>query len=101
VTVPNNDFRNQKIIIGKQVTNDTTPFIFTTPFDTIVDVSANLITGVSGERNLIANNPDTPPAGPTEGLDEYELHHNVKKLVWEKDFGNSMVVGFTRLGIQG
>ena len=101
VTVPNNDFRNQKIIIGKQVTNDTTPFIFTTPFDTIVDVSANLITGVSGERNLIANNPDTPLADPTEGLDEYELHHNTKKLVWEKDFGNSMVVGFTRLGIQG
>lgn len=101
VTVPNNDFRNQKIIIGKQVTNDTTPFIFTTPFDTIVDVSANLITGVSGERNLIANNPDTPLADPAEGLDEYELHHNTKKLVWEKDFGNSMVVGFTRLGIQG
>ena len=43
VTIPNNDFRNQKIIIGKQVTKDTTPFIFTTPFDTIVDVSANLI----------------------------------------------------------
>ena len=101
VTIPNNDFRNQKIIIGKQVTKDTTPFIFTTPFDTIVDVSANLITGVSGERNLIANNPDTPPIGPTEGLDEYELHHNVKKLVWEKDFDSSMVVGFTRLGIQG
>ena len=45
ITVPNNDFTKQKIIIGKRVTNDTTPFIFTTPFDTIVDVSTNLIHG--------------------------------------------------------
>ena len=30
VTVPNGDFNNQKIIIGKQVTNNTSPFLFTT-----------------------------------------------------------------------
>ena len=100
VTVPNNDFREQKIIIGKQVTNDSTPFIFTTPFDTIVDVSANLVQGVKGERFLIANNPDIPPEGAIPD-DEYLYHQNVKRLVWEKDFGDSMVVGFTRLGIQG
>lgn len=100
VTIPNNDFREQKIIIGKQVTNDSTPFIFTTPFDTIVDVSANLVQGVKGERNLIANNPDIPPEGAS-AEDEYIYHQNVKRLVWEKDFGDSMVVGFTRLGIQG
>ena len=99
VTIPNNDFTRQKIIIGKQVTRDTTPFIFTTPFDTIVDVSTNLITDDVGMRSLIANNPDTPPQQPTEN--EYILHQNIKKLVWEKDFEDSMIVGFTRLGIQG
>lgn len=99
ITVPNNDFTKQKIIIGKQVTKDTTPFIFTTPFDTIVDVSTNLINDDRGVRSLVANNPDIPPE--EESDDEYYLHQNVKKLVWEKDFENSMLVGFTRLGIQG
>ena len=99
VTVPNNDFTKQKIIIGKQVTNDTTPFIFTTPFDTIVDVSTNLIQGDTGIRSLIANNPDVPSEEQTD--DEYILHQNVKQLVWEKDFGDTSLVGFTRLGIQG
>lgn len=101
VTVPNNDYREQKIIIGKQVTNDTTPFIFTTPFDTIVDVSSNLVKGVTGERNLIANNPDIPPEDATQDSDEYYIHQNIKRLVWERDFEDSMVVGFNRLGIQG
>lgn len=101
ITVPNNDFTKQKIIIGKQVTKDTTPFIFTTPFDTIVDVSTNLINDDRGVRSLIANNPDIPPEDADQNSDEYYLHQNIKKLVWEKDFENSMLVGFTRLGIQG
>lgn len=101
ITVPNNDFTKQKIIIGKQVTKDTTPFIFTTPFDTIVDVSTNLINDDRGVRSLIANNLDIPPEDADQNSDEYYLHQNIKKLVWEKDFENSMLVGFTRLGIQG
>ena len=96
ITIPNNDFTKQKIIIGKRVTNDTTPFIFTTPFDTIVDVSTNLIHGDKKMRSLIANNPDIPPKNPENPEDEYEIHGNVKKLIWEKDFGDSMLVGFTR-----
>jgi hypothetical protein len=73
------------------VTKDTTPFIFTTPFDTIVDVSTNLITENVGMRSLIANNPDDPEFEPDD--------ENSRKLVWERDFEDSMVVGFTRLGI--
>ena len=52
-------------------------------------------------RSLIANNPDIPPKNPENPEDEYEMHGNVKKLIWEKDFGDSMLVGFTRLGVQG
>jgi hypothetical protein len=89
----------QKIIIGKQVTQDTTPFIFTTPFDTMVDVSTNLIHGDRGVRSLIANHPDIPPEGKEDDPDEYVKHQFVKKLVWEKDFDDSMIVGFTRLGL--
>jgi hypothetical protein len=42
-------------------------------------------------RSLIANNPDDPEFEPDD--------ENSRKLVWERDFEDSMVVGFTRLGI--
>lgn len=86
VTVPNGDFNNQKIIIGKQVTNNTSPFLFTTPFDTIVDVSTNLINDKNTEGYLRANDP-------TE----------TQVLLWEKDFtaNDQDIAGFTRLGLQG
>ena len=88
VTIPNGDYDNQKIIIGKQVSNNTSPFIFTTPFDTIVDVSSNLIDKQIDSKNcyLLANN-----------LDRREI------LIWSKNFKDSMqdIAGFTRLGVQG
>lgn len=88
VTVPNGDFNNQKIIIGKKTSNETSPFIFTTPFDTIVDVTTNLITIPLDSSNLwlIANYPD---------------RREVK--IWEKNFNdtNQELIGFTRLGVQG
>ena len=36
VTIPNGDYEQQKIIIGKKVTNNSQPFVYTAPFDTIV-----------------------------------------------------------------
>ena len=88
VTVPNGDYNNQKIIIGKQVTNNTSPFIFRTPFDTIVDVSANVIDTQIEDNNcwLRANDDETQ-----------EL------LLWSKNFkeDGQNIAGFTRLGIQG
>ena len=88
VTVPNGDYDNQKIIIGKQVSNNTSPFIFTTPFDTIVDVSSNLIDEQIDSKNcyLLVNNPDRREV-----------------LIWSKNFKDSMqdIAGFTRLGVQG
>ena len=86
VTVPNGDFNNQKIIIGKQITNNTSPFLFTTPFDTLVDVSANLINDKLTEGYLLANHPTA-----------------TEVLLWKKDFSEKEqdVAGFTRLGLQG
>lgn len=86
VTIPNGDFNNQKIIIGKQVTNNTSPFLFTTPFDTIVDVSTNLINDKITEGHLRANDPSI-----------------TKVLLWEKNFieNRQDIAGFTRLGLQG
>ena len=41
VTIPNNDYDQQKIIIGKYVAKDAKPYIFKQPFETIIDLSGN------------------------------------------------------------
>lgn len=43
VQVPNGDFTNQKLIIGKKTNDNTEPFAYTTPFDTFLTCTPNLI----------------------------------------------------------
>ena len=57
VTIPNNDYDQQKIIIGKYVAKDAKPYIFKQPFETIIDLSGNLIqTDNTIANSLLANN---------------------------------------------
>ncbi len=57
VTIPNNDYDQQKIIIGKYVAKDAKPYIFKQPFETIIDISGNLIqTNDIIANSLLANN---------------------------------------------
>ena len=63
VTIPEGDYENQKIIQGKKTSGNEKPFVFTTPFDTILDLTDNLITNEATEgfvaepkSSLIANN---------------------------------------------
>ena len=88
VTIPNGDYDQQKIIIGKYVADDETPYVFTQPFDTIIDVSANLIDEEVSAKGLIANN-------------EYDTgRHMDEVLMWSKVFSEGFY-DFERLGIQG
>ena len=85
VTIPNGDYDQQKIIIGKYVADDETPYVYTRPFETIIDLTANLI-----DKN------------PTSGL---ALRANDDKipdenLLWSKIFEEGFY-DFERLGIQG
>lgn len=87
MTVPNGDYTQQKIIIGKYVAENDKPFVFQTPFETIVDTTGNLITDkVISTTGLIANNP---------------MEESI--TLWEKDFREENIPtgGYTRLGIQG
>lgn len=57
VTIPNGDYTNQKIIIGKKTSNEDKPFVFTTPFDTMVDLTGNIISSLNwsalaNEKNI-------------------------------------------------
>ena len=45
VTVPQGDYNKQKMIIGKQVDNTNTPMIYKSPFQQLINVSNNLISG--------------------------------------------------------
>ena len=100
VTIPNNDYTQQKIIIGRYVAKGATPYVFTQPFNTIIDVSANLFDDnektISG--NLLANED--------YDLSEFNMETNsyaiFKKEIplWNKVFDEGHV-NFNRLGLQG
>lgn len=84
ITVPNGDYSQQKIIIGKYIATDSTPITYVAPFNTIVDATGNLILSDTIRQGLQANWP------------------NIKeKMIWRREFDEEEMAGFTRLGIQG
>lgn len=88
VTIPNNDYDQQKIIIGKYVAKDAKPYIFKQPFETIIDISGNLIkTNEIIAQSLLANN---------ENVDE-ENYDEI--ILWQTTFPEGYA-GFDRLGLQ-
>lgn len=97
VTIPNNDFNEQKIIVGKKVAGDSTPFVFTKPFDTIIDTTTNLILGDTGVVSLIANNPNNE-------WNSEKKKSGIEWEIWSKDFledsNTAPLSGYTRLGLQ-
>ena len=56
VTIPEGNYDNQKIIQGKKTSDSEKPFVFTTPFDTMLDLTDNLIVNQDTKNGLIANN---------------------------------------------
>lgn len=90
VTIPNNDFNQQKLIIGKYTANSETPFVFTNPTSTMIDVTGNLIHGEIAEGQLTANS-----------INKEEWPNEEEILLWTKDCQNQNYIGFERLGIKG
>lgn len=90
VTIPNNDYTQQKTIIAKYVAKTAEPFIFTQPFDTIVDVTANIFGNGSYNDSLLAN----------EDYDKHTGRYTVEKLLAGTVFKEAHS-SFTRLGVQG
>lgn len=61
VTIPEGDYNNQKIIIGKKTATTNTPYVIEQPFDTIFDLTGNLYElpeGATDEYGLTANAPN-------------------------------------------
>lgn len=127
VTIPNNDYDNDKIITGKKVKgSDIEPFIYNFPFNSLVDVTGNLVPQDENEGGLLANLPAiyyTPYYGTvdTSNYSNYYIQTDTGEFIsatsanegmyYEKNIdGASCVIcekyfdtpytGFTRLGLQ-
>ncbi len=55
VTIPQGDYNQQKIIIGKYIAKNSTPFVYKNPFDYFVDITGNLVSSSRGEYSILAN----------------------------------------------
>lgn len=102
VTIPEGDMNQAKFIIGKKQKDEVEQaYTYTRPFDTIVDVSGNLITAeIPVDRTgLVANEPDTD--GYDDGYQTITLWtYNTDALTIVADKGEELK-DFTRLGIKG
>lgn len=86
VTIPQGNFENQKIIIGKKTDETTQPFTFTTPFDTIFDMTDNICSGKVSDGQLVAN-----------ALNKYG-NENYEYITLYNE--NCNYCGYTRLGLK-
>ena len=85
VTIPNNDYDQQKIIIGKNINKeDKEPYRYIKPFNTVVNVSGNIINNI-GKVSLLAN-------GDAE---------QIKVWTWDATASDLSLDGYTRIGLQG
>lgn len=98
VTIPNNDYSQQKIIIGKYVAENDKPFSYVKPFNTIIDVSSNLVSGWGDKiASLLANEDyDLAEKDSNEKLKIFSTEVPLWSNTFEEEF-----VGFNKLGIQG
>ena len=90
VTIPNNDYSQQKIIAGRYIGESTsTQFSFVSPFETIVDISGNLIKSDNSiSASLLAN-------------EDYEKGNQLFERFLHGDSFVESLTKYTRFGIRG
>ena len=98
VTIPQGNYDNQKIIIGKQVNDLNTPMIYKTPFQSIIDISGNLIKSGNNEISYWANSRDLDEGRPWD-ISEQNFENSELNPIWENDTILSLQ-GYTRLGLR-
>ena len=111
VTIPEGNYDNQKIIQGKKTSKEEKPFVFTTPFDTILDLTDNLITNKANEgyisetkSSLIANNGYITEK-IKENIGDQEVEKEVIKIQKAQfkpicHLKNLNLTGYSRLGLK-
>ena len=111
VTIPQGNYDNQKLIIGKAVDNNNTPIIYQSPFQSLVNISHNLISGAE-EVGFWANNIDAEGGRPWD-IEAADFINSIVYTTTTQDANNNEVCvgcwwdsgdifeqGFTHLGLQ-
>lgn len=94
VTIPNNDFSQQKIITGKYTSEDTEYYTYVNPLNTYVNMTGNLVNSTVGVKSLIANHP-TEKEVIIESIGDCNVYTNAEYTEDSIVFSN-----FDRLAIQ-
>lgn len=94
VTIPQGNYDNQKIIIGKQVTKDNTPLVYKSPMENIVNLTNNLIPDNSNLKVEMWANSNDYAWNEGSKLSESEVYTAVKdgKLkycIWDSNDCNT------------
>ena len=93
VTVPNGDFSEQKIIIGKKADLEDEPFNYARPFDNLLSCTPNIFgefSGLATNYKLIANSTIDKEVNPEKDEDKELFGQTL----------NNFNGGFTRLGLR-
>lgn len=91
VTIPQGNYENQKIIIGKKTTETEKPFVFTQPFDTIFDMTDDLIID-DNEYSLLANEENN--------VNILENTNYIVKQIGSVSGSDKDISNYTRLGLK-
>lgn len=89
VTIPEGNYENQKIIIGKKTDETAKPFVFITPFDNIYDMTDNIVAGKVEDGALVAN-----------ALNNYGKEENKEYEIITLCDQDCNYYGYTRLGLK-
>lgn len=85
VNIPNGDYSMQKTIVGRVASDDTTPFNYTPPLDSIIKITSNVLADsrmIYGDNSGLLANGDIKLIGPIYSVE-----------------GNQELDGYTRLGL--
>ena len=98
VTIPEGNYDNQKIIQGKKTSDSEKPFIFTTPFDTMLDLTKNIVPSNLSQpkASLIANNGYV-----TTQMEDKEVVNGLKpQYITLCELSGLEHTGYSRLGLK-
>ena len=93
VTIPEGNYDNQKIIQGKKTSDNEKPFVFTTPEDTILDLTNNLVNRTTLPNYKLETMPVGLKANKTNG-DQKLITKNIFTI---SNLENEKFIGYTRL----
>lgn len=85
VLIPNGDYNMQKTITGRVAATNTEPFNYTSPMDTMVQISGNVFENKETKGSLLANSP--------------ESNKIIQHIITVQGDDLTGLTGFTRLGI--